>query len=246
MVGCKSQNHGGKMENTKDNIMYQALTLFSERGFEGVSMRDIASKVGIKAASLYNHFKSKEDIFNSIIEEMSRRYEEMFMKMQVPHGDMNTVVEKYMHVTEDDLTDIANKVFLYFLKDEFASKFRRMLTIEQFRSTIAGDVFQNFFIEGAIGFESTLFKNMIREGAFIDCDPYVMALHFYSPMFLLLSKYDRMTSVEEEKEAFDILKRHVKQFSKVYSNKNKNPISKNKSRLPTGFRESCCTHNKGV
>ena len=36
------------MENTKDIILYQALTLFSDRGYEGVSMRDIASKVGIK------------------------------------------------------------------------------------------------------------------------------------------------------------------------------------------------------
>lgn len=207
------------MENTKDIILYQALTLFSDRGYEGVSMRDIASKVGIKAASLYNHYNSKEDIFNSIIEEMSRRYEDMIMKMQVPHGDINTVVNKYMHVTEEDLTEIAKKVFLYFLKDEFASKFRRMLTIEQFRSTKASDVFQNFFIDGAIGFESTLFKDMISRGAFIDCDPYVMAFHFYSPMFLLLSKYGRLLNEEEESEAIDILKRHVKQFSLIYSRK---------------------------
>lgn len=209
------------MENTKDNILYQALTLFSDRGYEGVSMRDIASKVGIKAASLYNHYKSKEDIFNSIIEEMSRRYEDMIMKMQVPHGDMNIVVDKYMQVTEDDLTEIAKRVFLYFLKDEFASKFRRMLTIEQFRSTAAGDVFQNFFIDGAIGFESTLFKNMINRGAFIECDPFVMALHFYSPMFLLLSKYGRLQTKEEEAEALGILKKHVRQFSLLYAKNHK-------------------------
>lgn len=209
------------MESTKDNILYQALTLFSDRGYEGVSMRDIASKVGIKAASVYNHYKNKEDIFNSIIEEMSRRYEDMIMKMQVPHGDMNSVVDKYMQVTEDDLTEIAKRVFLYFLKDEFASKFRRMLTIEQFRSTAAGDVFQNFFIDGAIGFESTLFTNMINRGAFIECDPFVMALHFYSPMFLLLSKYGRLQSEEEEAEALEILKKHVSQFSLLYAKKHK-------------------------
>lgn len=69
------------MENTKENIMYQALTLFSDRGYEGVTMRDIASAVGIKAASLYNHFKSKEDIFNIIIDEMSKRYEEAVLKI---------------------------------------------------------------------------------------------------------------------------------------------------------------------
>lgn len=219
MNGWVALDHGGKMENTKDNIMYQALTLFSDRGYEGVSMRDIASKVGIKAASLYNHYKSKEDIFNSIIEEMSRRYEDMIMKMQIPHGDMDIVVDKYMQVTDEALTEIAKNVFLYFLKDEFASKFRRMLTMEQFRSTKAGDVFQNFFIDGAIGFERILFENMINKGAFIHCDPYVMALHFYSPMFLLLSKYGRVLSEEEETEVLDILKKHVKQFSLIYVKK---------------------------
>lgn len=207
------------MENTKENIMYQALTLFSDKGYDGVSMRDIASKVGIKAASLYNHFKSKEDIFNSIIEEMSKRYEEMIIKMRVPHGDMDAVVDIYMQVTEDNLIDIAEKIFLYFLKDEFASKYRRMLTMEQFRSTVAGDAFQNFFIDGSIGFESKLFESMIKKGAFIDCDPYIMAIHFYSPMFLLLSKYGRTVSAEEESEALEILRKHVKQFSLIYTKK---------------------------
>lgn len=203
------------MENTKENIIYQALTLFSDRGYEGVSMRDIARAVGIKAASIYNHFKSKEDIFNSILDEMSKRYEEAVSKMQVPHGDMNVVAEEYMHVTEETLVMITKNMFLYFLKDDFASKFRRMLTIEQFRSTQAREAFQNFFIDGAINFEKTLFDNMIKHGAFIECDPYVMALHFYSPMFLLLSKYDRQP--DKEDEVLDTLVKLVKQFSAVYN-----------------------------
>ena len=202
------------MENTKGNIIYQALILFSDRGYEGVSMRDIASSVGIKAASLYNHFKSKEDIFSSIIDEMSKRYEKTVLELQVPDGDMNVVIEKYMHVTEETLVMVAKNLFLYFLKDDFASKFRRMLIIEQFRSTRAGDVFQNFYIDGALNFQNILFDNMIKQGAFIECDPLIMALHFYSPIFLLLSKYDRQ--LHKEEEALDILEKHVKQFSAIY------------------------------
>jgi len=203
------------MVNTKETIMYKALTLFSDRGYEGVSMRDIASAVGIKASSLYNHFKSKEDIFNTIIEEMSKRYEDAVLKMQIPHGDMDVVVEEYMQVTEKTLVMIAKNLFLYFLKDDFASKFRRILTIEQFRSTQVAEVFQNFFIDGAINFQSTLFDNMIKQGGFIECDPYIMALHFYSPIFLLLSKYDRLP--DREDEALDTLTKLVKQFSIIYN-----------------------------
>lgn len=210
------------MENTKEVIIYQALSLFSDRGYEGVTMRDIASGVGIKASSLYNHFKNKEDIFNSIIEEMSRRYEEMIKKMQIPHGEIDAVVEQYMQVSYEALNEIAKNMFLYFLKDEFASKFRRMLTIEQFRSTLAGNVYQNFFIDGAISFENELFANMMKKGAFIQCDPCVMALHFYSPIFLLLSKYDRQP--HKEHEAIETLGKLVKQFSDIYAKKKINII----------------------
>jgi AcrR family transcriptional regulator len=51
---------------TKDRIMDAAIVLFSDRGYDNVSMRDIASKVGIKAASIYNHFPSKRDILKSM------------------------------------------------------------------------------------------------------------------------------------------------------------------------------------
>lgn len=205
------------MENTKETIIYQALTLFSKKGYEGVSMRDIANAVGIKASSLYNHFKSKQDIFDSIIDEMSLRYEEAISSMQVPHGEINEVVSMYMDVTEPMLINLSKRMFLYFLKDDFASKFRRMLIIEQFKNNLVGEVFRNFFMDGPINFEKTLFARMIKQGAFIQWDPHIMALHFYSPMFLLLNKYDGLP--EKEKEALDILEKHIIQFSKLYKNK---------------------------
>ena len=80
--------------NTKKAVIYHALALFSDRGYDGVSMRDIASAVGIKAASLYNHFKSKEDIFMSIIDEMSKRYKEAITTIQLPHGEINEVADQ--------------------------------------------------------------------------------------------------------------------------------------------------------
>lgn len=204
------------MGNTKETIIYHALTLFSDTGYEGVSMRDIACAVGIKAASLYNHFKSKEDIFMSIIDEMSMRYKAAIIKIQLPHGEINEVVDKYMHLSEETLVAIAKNMFLYFLKDDFAAKFRRMLMIEQFRSLQARDAFQSFFINGPINFENVLFKNMIEQNGFIRCDPHIMAIHFYSPIFLLLSKYDHLPDKEEE--AINILENHIKQFSSIYKN----------------------------
>jgi AcrR family transcriptional regulator len=51
---------------TKERIFDEAIRLIAQKGFESVSMRDIAAASGIKAASIYNHFASKEDILDSV------------------------------------------------------------------------------------------------------------------------------------------------------------------------------------
>ena len=53
-------------DSTKRMILDSAYSLFIERGFEGSSMRDIAESAGIKAASIYNHFEGKEQIFKEV------------------------------------------------------------------------------------------------------------------------------------------------------------------------------------
>lgn len=54
-------------ENRKQEIIRISARLFKERGYSAVSMRDLAKEMGIKAASLYNHINSKEDILSDII-----------------------------------------------------------------------------------------------------------------------------------------------------------------------------------
>lgn len=204
------------MEKTRDKIIYQALTLFSIRGYEGISMRDIASAVGIKASSLYNHFKSKEDIFKSIFDEMSKSYMELVGKMQLPYEKTDEIADKYMQLSEEILLVIIKEIFLFFLNDDFASKFRRMLTIEQFQCKQAKDAFLKFLIDDPIDFQKMLFGDMIEQGGFLMCDSYIMAIHFYSPIFMILSKYDHLPDKEEE--AIDILENHVRQFNYIYKN----------------------------
>ena len=58
--------------STRDKILEEALTLFSENGYDGTGVEQIAERVGIKAPSLYKHFKGKEDILNALIETRRR------------------------------------------------------------------------------------------------------------------------------------------------------------------------------
>lgn len=54
------------MENTKEKIFIESAKLFSSKGFYAVSVRNIAKNVGITQSSLYNHFKSKEEILSEL------------------------------------------------------------------------------------------------------------------------------------------------------------------------------------
>jgi len=53
---------------TRDRILDTAEALFAERGFAGTAVRDIASAVGLTAASLYNHFAGKEALYAAVLE----------------------------------------------------------------------------------------------------------------------------------------------------------------------------------
>jgi len=58
---------GGVDRPTPDRILDAAEALFAERGFNGTSVRDIASSVGLNPASLYNHFANKEALYEAVL-----------------------------------------------------------------------------------------------------------------------------------------------------------------------------------
>lgn len=66
------------MKNTNQMIHVESLKLFANLGYEATSMSKIADKVGITKASIYSHFKSKEEILFSVLEKEAQSYYQMF------------------------------------------------------------------------------------------------------------------------------------------------------------------------
>ena len=64
-----------KQEDTKQRILEKSLELFASKGYDAVSVGEIAKAVGVKAPSLYNHFASKQAIFDAIVESTAAHYE---------------------------------------------------------------------------------------------------------------------------------------------------------------------------
>lgn len=202
---------------TKERIIDEALTLFSRKGYQGTSVKNIADEVGIKDSSLYKHFKSKQEIFDTIVQGMSNRMEKMSRELGLPEEkDFEMAAAAYGKLTTEKLQELSKRVFLFYLKDEFSARFRRMLTIEQYQNREIYEVYREIFMEASITYQSTLFGEMIRQGSFRQVNSEVMAINFYAPIFFLLNKYDQ--EPDKEEEALEVLERQIYEFCRIYKN----------------------------
>lgn len=201
-----------EIRDTKEVILTVALKLFSERGYDGVGIRDISKEIGIRESALYKHYSGKQDIFDSILKDIERRYQEEF-SMFIPSAVMADILSGERDV-RDELFRISVTMFQFYLKTEYGSQLRRMLTMEQYRTSEAGRFFRELIINNGLDYITGVFTNLINDRVYIDADPKVMALQFYSPLYLLLSKYDNQP--EKYQEAFSFLEGHITQFNKMY------------------------------
>lgn len=200
--------------NTRQLILDESLNLFSVKGFDGVTVKDIAKAVGIKDSSLYKHFKSKQEIYDCLLAEMNARFDETVYLYKLPQGEIKKIAAQYGKNDLVWLKEACKAIFLFFFKDEKASRFRKMLMIEQYKDTGAAETFRSWFTDSAIQFQTELFTEMITQGYFRQGPADIIALHFYAPFYLLLCQYDSMP--EKEEEAVELLMRHVEQFAAVY------------------------------
>lgn len=207
---------GTSMEDkmtTKEKIVIESLRLFAGKGYDGVSMREIAAAVGIKGASIYNHFKGKEDIFLAIFEEMSKRYGHIATMLQMPEEQGEGAADYYMEADENKLLQMADELFSFFARDEFAILFRKLLTSEQHKSSLAAKYFRSYYLETPFVFQTQVFSGMQSKGAFQKFDAETMALHFYSPIYFLLSRFDAGYSYEE---CIEQIHKHIHWFCTLY------------------------------
>ena len=197
---------------TEQKILNEALTLFAEKGYSAVYVGEIADAVGIKTPSLYKHYKSKQDIFNSCVEVFAERMENIRNNMQLPGS--KTASFSYETIAEEHLIEVANALFMFYLQDNVAAKFRKMLMIERYHNPEINRLFEDFFIIRAIDHEKEIFSKLIDAKVIKGENPHIIALRFYTPIFYLLQKYDmRPNEIEEAKHELTLV---VQEFCKTY------------------------------
>ena len=197
---------------TKEKILNEALTLFSEKGYSAVYVGDIAAAVGIKAPSLYKHYTSKQEIFDSCVEKFYERMTQIREGLLLPGMPQSEVSYKTADIGK--ITEFAVGLFMFHLKDDVASKFRKMLMMERYRNPELNRIYEDLFLNGAVAYEEKIFSELIDAGVVKKENPHMIALRFYTPIYYLLQKYDMCPDKEEE--AKQELISMVQEFCETY------------------------------
>ena len=189
---------------TKDRILYAALDLFAEKGYDGVGVDLIAENAGLKGPSLYRHYKGKEDIFNSLIDLVTSHYEEGF-GLEKEQGEFP--------VSMDALIENAMEKIRFTMHDDIVRKTRRILAMEQFRSKRIAELTTRYHLDNLQGMYADIFKGFMDKGILKKDDPELLAFEFVAPVSLLIHIYDRQP--EREAEILDKIRKHFEYFAKV-------------------------------
>ncbi len=166
---------GGFMEkSTKEKILDAALNLFAQKGYKGASVRMIAREVGIRESALYNHFKNKEDILDTIVSTLSSSSLSLISSSKS--------IEESALKGKKFLREFATS-FKLLSYDDKSEKFFRFMMIELMQNEKIRDIFLNYFLKEHLKILSKAFFIMMQEGIILSSDPMLMAREFLSPLF---------------------------------------------------------------
>ena len=186
----------------------QIRTIYHLR-YEAVSVSQIAGEFDMTKGALYRHYKSKRDIFDCIIGRMEQQDGEQATEYDMPQEDKEKTPEKYETVSLDDFVEYSKSMFEYWTEDDFASSFRKVLTIEQFRSEEMQNLYQQYLVSGPAEYVKDLFQNMKMN------HPEESAVKFYANMFFYYSLYDGAANKTKAKSQFEqMLDRIVEEMKK--------------------------------
>lgn len=191
--------------NTKERIAEAALELFSVKGYDGTSVEEIARAVGIKVPSIYDHYKGKEAILQTIAD---RADEEYAKGMEL--GKANAVDIR----SGTELKGYAMRSISFTLENEIFIKMRRLFTIEQYRNNMFAISATKYQITTLQTVYTVIFQNMMSDGVMAKGNPEIVALEFIAPVTLMIQLCDRQP--DKKAEVMKIIEAHLDAFTERY------------------------------
>ena len=192
-------------KDTKERILAAALDMFSQNGFAGTNIRELAGSLGMGKSSMYRHFESKEEIWDALLDEMIAYYEERFGSPEhLPPAPESL----------EGLVLLTMRMANFTIHDEKVVKTRKLLSIEQFRDERARELATKYFLTGLTKMFTQVFAEMMDKGILRRDDPAMLAFAYTAPISALIHLCDR--EPEKANEATAQIEAFSRYFTEAY------------------------------
>lgn len=182
---------------TKEKIMDVALHMFSERGYEAVSIRDICGEVGIKESTLYYHFKNKMDILDSLIAKFKDYINGLLSHIdempQMPSGKT-----KKKNAGSTDIID--SYMMDSYLFDPFCNLMIRLMMIEQFHNEEMRALYEKTMFTDPYDIYLRVFRMLATRGAIPEPQVDAIVRRYHAYMTMLTYRYLLNGELTEERK----------------------------------------------
>lgn len=187
---------------TKERILDCAIELFSNKGYEAVSVRDIAAAVGIKASSLYKHYENKESILEHIFD--------LFRSVMLSTHEYESKVLQFPdRMTAGELLKNSFFVFRDMIYQPRLLKITRIINLEQGHNTSIKSFFLQELVDKPINELEETFAVMIKSGLIKPVHPRKLAItyhaHIISTYFIHNILKENLNLLQVEKEMLDFI-----------------------------------------
>jgi AcrR family transcriptional regulator len=193
---------------TREKILDVAIDSIARRGFEAVSVRDIAREVGIRESSIYNHFKSKDEILDTIIGYFIAE----LTRSDPSEEPMEAMLEKY---GPEGFMSMGARAYLMKLNKPRVARIWRIIYIELYRNEKIRKFFQETMVQMPVAIWEQTFNRMMELGYIKECDAGVLAREFFYYCTYLLFDYfviefDEATYCKFAENMLEDLSPHIK------------------------------------
>ena len=193
---------------TKEKIMDVALHMFSERGYEAVSIRDICGEVGIKESTLYYHFKNKKDILDSLVSKFKDHIEGLLSHIDEIPDEASQKKAKKSDIATSKIMD--TYMMDSYLFDPFCNLMIRLMMIEQFHNEEIRVLYEKTLFTDPYEIYMNVFKRLVAQGAFPEEQAEIIVRQYHAYMTMLTYKYLLNGELTEERK-----KAYAKEVHKI-------------------------------
>lgn len=194
---------------TKIKILETSIHLFSQKGYNGVSIRDIIKEVGIKESSVYKHFRNKNEILETIFLNIRKEV----AKICPPLNRLEDIVSD---LSPRRFLEKGLEQFMDHINNPIMRKIWRILYIEQYRDPVAREIYLHDILNTTLNFLEEAFKLMQAKHLIPPLDPRTLAVEYQYPIFTMITEYIILSF--DHKETYEVerkMSNHIDFFCKA-------------------------------